>query len=124
MVATSERSVSALAFELQAGLAHLKSICGEDPELLADMIEGELSVGRFVSKVIALITEDEASCLGIKAYARKVADRKKRLEHRAARLRVLLTSVVVNLPSRRYSNELASVRVFDIEPSVIVDEEA
>lgn len=124
MIGTTERSVSALAFELQAGLAHLKSICGEDPELLADMIEGELSVDRFVSKVIALIAEDEASCLGLKAYSKKVADRKKRLEHRAGRLRVLLASVVTNLPSRRYRNELASVRAFDIEPSVVIDVEA
>ena len=125
MPAQRERSAYVHALELRAGLAHLKSICGDDnQDLLSDMIEGELSVDRFISKVVALIAEDEANCLGIKAYAKKIVDRKKRLEHRAGRLRVLLASIVTNLPSRRYRNELASVRAFDIEPSVVIDVEA
>ena len=44
MNALTERDVHARMLELQAGLAHRQSICGDDPELLADMIEGELSV--------------------------------------------------------------------------------
>jgi hypothetical protein len=124
MYALSERDANVQALELQAGLAHLQSICGEDPELLADMIEGELSAEAFLSRLIAMITEDEASALGLKLYHKKISDRKRRLEEHAKRLRVLLASVVNNLPSRRFKNELASVRVFDIDPSVIVDEEA
>ena len=124
MNALSEKDAHAQALELQAGLAHLQSICGDDPELLADMIEGELSVESFLSKLIAMITEDEADALGLKLYRDKISNRKKRLEERARRLRVLLASLVACLPSRRFRNELASVRVFDIDPSVIVDEEA
>ena len=120
----SERAAHAQALGIQAGMAHLQAICGDDPELLADMIEGELSVDAFVSKMITLIAEDEGGALGLKLYSKKVGDRKRRLEERAKRLRVLLASVVANLPSRRFKNELASVRVFDIEPSVVVDEEA
>jgi hypothetical protein len=122
--ALTERNAHAQMLELQAGLAHLQSICGDDRELLADMIEGELSVESFLSKLVAMITEDEASALGLKLYRNKISDRKKRLEERAKRLRVLLASVVNNLASRRFKNDLASVRVFDIEPSVIIDEEA
>ena len=124
MNALSERAAHAQVLELQAGLAHLQSICGDDPELLADMIEGELSVESFLSKLIAMITEDEADALGLKLYRDKISNRKKRLEERARRLRVLLASLVNSLPSRRFRNELASVRVFDIDPSVIVEEEA
>ena len=105
-------------------MAHLQSICGDDPELLADMIEGELSVESILSKLIAMITEDEAGALGLKLYRDKISNRKKRLEERAGRLRVLMASLVNSLPSRRFRNELASVRVFDIDPSVIVEEEA
>ena len=122
---SNERSLTVCAIELQAGIAHLRSICGEDdPELLADMIDGELSVDSFVSKLVTMICEDESNCLGLKTYMRKVGDRKKRLENRANRLRVLLASVVANLPSRKFRNQLASVRAFDIEPSVVIDEEA
>ncbi len=125
MNASPERSAYAQALELQAGIAHLKSICGEDDqELLSDMIEGELSLDRFVSKLVTLIVEDEASVSGLKAYSKRVVDRRKRLESRASRLRVLLASVVHGLPSRKFRNELASVRSFDIEPSVVIDEEA
>ena len=120
-----ERSAYAQAVELQAGIAHLKSICGDDdPELLADMIEGELSVESFVTKLVTLIAEDEASCIGLKTYLKKVGERRKRLENRAARLRVVLASVVNALPSRKFRNSLASVRAFDIEPNVVIDEEA
>jgi Siphovirus Gp157 len=124
MNALNERHVHAHVLDLQAGVAHLQSICGDDPDLLADMIEGELSVEALLSKLVAMITEDEASALGLKLYRDKVSNRKKRLDERARRLRVLLASVVNNLPSRRFRNELASVRVFDIEPAVIVVEEA
>ena len=98
MNALTERGAHAQALELQVGLAHLKSICGDDPELLADMIEGELSVETVLSKLIAMITEDEADALGLKLYRDKISNRKKRLEERARRLRVLLASVVNKLP--------------------------
>ena len=124
MNARSEKDARVQVLELQAGLAHLQSICGDDPDLLADMIEGELSVESFLSKLIAMIAEDEAGALGLKLYRDKISNRKKRLEERARRLRVLLASLVASLPSRRFKNELASVRVFDIDPSVIVEEEA
>ena len=88
------------------------------------MIEGELSVESFVTKLVTLIAEDEASCIGLKTYLKKVGERRKRLEYRAARLRVVLASVVSALPSRKFRNNLASVRAFDIEPKVIIDEEA
>src|SRR5262245_33845385 len=119
MNSLSERAACAQALELQAGLAHLQVICGDDCELLADMIEGELSVEAFLSTLIAMITEDEASALGLKLYRDKVSNRKKRLEERARRLRVLLASVVNNLPSRRFMTDLPSVRVFDIDPTFL-----
>ena len=88
------------------------------------MIDGELSVDGFISKLVTMIVEDESHCLGLKSYLKRVGDRRRRLENRANRLRVLLASVVANLPSRKFRNELASVRAFDIEPSVVIDEEA
>lgn len=124
MALTIERIAQADALQLQANLAHLKSICGDDPDLLADMIEGELDIDRFVSKLVTLIAEGEADVDGLKLYSRKVADRKKRLEARNYRLRVLLASVVINLPDRKFKNPLAAVRAFSIEPQIVIDEEA
>ena len=121
----NERAAIRDAGNLQADLAHLRSICGDDDaELLGDMIEAETSVEAFIGKMIELIGADEADSEGIKAYQQKLAGRKKRLEQRVTRLRVLLASVVTQLPGRRFRHALASVSAFDIDPKVILTDES
>jgi hypothetical protein len=113
------------AIEVQAHVAHLKQMCGEeDQELLVDMIEGETDVDGLVGKLIEMIQLDEADCDGLKTYQRKLADRKKRLEERATRLRTLLASVVTELPDRAYRHSLAHVRAFDVDPRIVVTDES
>jgi hypothetical protein len=108
-----------------AQISHLREICGgDDEELLADMIEGESDLDRFIGKMIEIIQIDQAAGEALKGYQKKLADRKKRLEDRAARLRTLLASVITELPGRAYRHPLAHVRAFDVDPRVIVTDES
>lgn len=121
----NEQGLSCDSRGLEAELAHLRTICGEDDlDLFNDMIEGETSLPAFVGKMIGLIGADESDSEGIKAYLQKLAARKKRLDQRAARLRVLLASVVTQLPGRKFRHALASVSAFDVDPKVIVIDES
>lgn len=110
---------------IQAYISNLRSICGEDDaDLLNDMIEGSTHLDQFVGKVVQIIQTDEAFADGLKAYQRAIGDRRKRLEERAKRLRVLLASVVNELPGRSYQHALAHLRAFDVDPKVIVTDES
>jgi len=121
----NEQLATKVSADLTADLAHLRSICGEDDaELLCDMIEAETSLDGFIGKMIELIGADEADSEGIKAYQQKLAARKKRLDQRASRLRVLLASVVTQLPGRKFRHALASVSAFDVDPKVILTDES
>ena len=121
----NERAAIRDAVDLQADLAHLRSICGDDDtELLCDMIEAETSVEAFIGTVIELIGADEADSDGIKTYQQKLAGRKKRLDQRATRLRVLLALVVTQLPGRKFRHALANVSAFDVDPKVILTDES
>jgi hypothetical protein len=122
---SQERKAIRDSSNLAAELLHLRSICGEDDsELLTDMIDGETSLESFVGKMIELIGADEADSDGIKAYQQKLAARKRRLDQRAARLRVLLASVVTQLPGRKFRHALASVSAFDVDPKVLLLDES
>jgi len=110
---------------IQAQIANLRSICGDDDiELLNDMIEGTTQLDQFVGKVLEIIQTDESFSDGLKAYQKTIVDRRRRLEERAKRLRVLLASVVTELPGRSYQHPLAHLRAFDVDPKVIVTEES
>lgn len=120
-----ESDMSSRSSNLQSDIAHLKLLCGEDDfDLLADMIEGETDVDRFIGKMVEIIQVDEADCEGLKIYQRKLADRKRRLEERAKRLRTLLAGVVTELPGRVYRHTLAHIRAFDVDPRIIVTDES
>lgn len=110
---------------LNSQVANLRSICGDDDvDLLTDMIEGTTQLDQFVGKVVEIIQTDEAFSEGLKVYQKTIVDRRRRLDERAKRLRVLLASVVTELPGRSYQHALAHLRAFDVDPKVIVTDES
>lgn len=110
--------------KLLSEIQHLKQICGDDPELVADMVEGETDVDYFVGRVVQMIGEDEMMIAGIGEYQKTIAERKKRLQNRAGRLRTLLAAVVTELPDRKFTHPVATVSVSDIDPKPIIDDES
>lgn len=122
---TSERYITNDLSAIVSSIEHLRMICSdEDNDLLADMIEGELDVEGFVGKTLEFILADEAAVEGIKAHAKRITERRRRLESRIERLRTLLASVVTALPGRKFRHPLASVSAFDVDPRVIVQDES
>lgn len=59
----------------------------DDPDTLADTIEGETNLHEAIAKVMAGIGEDEILCAGIKIAAEALATRKARIEARIDRRR-------------------------------------
>lgn len=113
------------ANRIKTQVSFLRQICGDDDEdLVKDMIEAETDLESLIGKMIEIIQSDQADCEGLKNYQRKLADRKKRMEDRTARLRTLLASVITELPGRVYRHPLAHVRAFDVDPRVIVADES
>lgn len=122
---TSERYITNDRAVIVSSIEHLRMICSdEDNDLLADMIEGELDVEGFVGKTLEFILADEAAVEGIKAHAKRITERRRRLESRIERLRTLLASVVTALPGRKFRHPLASISAFDVDPRVIVQDES
>lgn len=62
----------------------LELICGGDEQLFSDMMEGETSIDRIVLRIHEQIARDEEMLAGIKERQAAIADRKKRIETRAA----------------------------------------
>lgn len=60
-----------------------------DHETLMDTIEGEVDTVEQIAAVIRQARHDEALAEGLKALIQQMQDRKKRLDHRAERLRTI-----------------------------------
>lgn len=62
----------------------LDELCGGDERLFHDMMLGETSIDRIVLRIHEQIARDEEMLAGIKERQAAIADRKKRIETRAA----------------------------------------
>lgn len=119
------RRIEAQAAEYSAVVAQIRELCGEgDETLLLNMIEGESNLEGLVGGIVGQIAEDESHCEAVTALLRKLSDRRKRLETRAQRLRIVLAQMVDELPDRVYRHPLAHLRAFDVDPKVIVLDES
>lgn len=124
MNAQTERAAFRSARDIEAAVEHLKDICGDDEQLLADMIEGEIALEDYVDAVSRLIAEDETTCAALAERSDQITTRKTRLNNRAKRLRTLLATVLDNAGSKTVTTPEATVTVTRLKPNIIIDEEA
>lgn len=109
----------------RAHISHLRMICGDDdPDLRRNVIEGETGLDALIEQALKIVLEDEAAIQGIRDYQKRVTERRRRLETRAAKLRTLLATVVTELPERKYRHPLALISAFDVDPHVIIQDES
>lgn len=123
-----ERRVKIKAKALKEGFAKLRELCSDgDAELFADMIEGEMDLEGFVTRMCEQINEDKGFAVAIGDDIDAKHKRKKRLENRADRYRVLLASVLdealVLEPKKTFSVPLFTVTVAKLKPGVIIRDE-
>ena len=95
-----------------------------DDVLRADMIEGCTSVHDFLSKVVRLIGETEATAEGTAHYQKEVGERKARLERRAEAYRVLAYRIMNDAKLRKVELPEATLSVRATGPKVIITDEA
>lgn len=83
----------------------------DDPELLADMLEGETDIMKVVRSLVMQHSEDMMLVNGIKARLTELGVRKGRLEHRMERVRETMTQLLSLLPDGQKVLRLAEATV-------------
>lgn len=102
----------------------LAALGQEDPDLLADMIEGETNLHEALAYLTAKINEDRAQVAGIEMYEGKIASRKKRLKTRIENCRALLALGMEVAGLKRIDTPAASVSLTAAQPKLIVTDES
>ena len=96
--------------QLRREAEQLDQLCGGDDQLFADMMEGETDVHRIVARIHEQYMRDEEMALGIKERQAALAERRKRIETRAANGKAMIGKVLriarlpnIELPEATYS---------------------
>lgn len=108
--------LQALAREAEA----LDELCGGDEQLFHDMLLGETSIDRIVSRIHEQIARDDEMLTGIAERQKALAERKKRIEGRRDGAKALIGKVlrIARLPKLELPEVTYSVR--DGKPSLEV----
>ena len=105
-------------------LANIKDIVADDPEALHDAIEGETglieAIGEAVTRVLHLETLDEA----IAARAKRLSDRRSRLQAQAERLRTAIVVAMGDVDLKKIELPEATISRKAVPPKAIVTDEA
>ena len=117
--------LSALAREAEA----LDEICGGDEQLFHDMLLGETSIDRIVSRIHEQVARDDEMLVGIAERQRVLAERKKRIEARRDGAKALIGKVLriarlpkLELPEVTYSVRDGKPSLDVIDPAAVPDE--
>lgn len=120
----TERNLGKGLSAIKQAIANLKDMCGDDDELLADMIEGEVDLETFAQKCAEAIVVDAAFANSLKEVIGNTQARKKRLELRAERIRTILAMALSEAETKTINLPAFTITKRDLKPSVIIKEEA
>jgi len=105
-------------------LANIKDIVADDPEALHDAIEGETglieAIGEAVTRIIEIKALDEA--LG--ARAKRISERRARLDAQAERLRTAIVVAMGDVDIKKIELPEATISRKAVPPKCIVTDEA
>lgn len=121
--AATERSLQYMAEALKRGIESLRDLCGDDDELLADMVEGELDLDSFADKCLEMEAEDAMRAEALKAQIDKLETRKKRFIDRGARIRSTLAYVMSQAETRKLERPAGTISLRDLPPDIIIASE-
>jgi hypothetical protein len=83
-------------------LSQLRDLCADDPQLLADSIEGETDLPGLIDAVVNSISEKDVIIHGTAEALRKLRDRKARAEKHKERLETLLAVTLENMGVKKH----------------------
>jgi hypothetical protein len=104
--------------------AQLREIAGDDEQLLADTIEGEIDLRGLICMAAGQNVIDAASVNGIAELIDKLRDRKDRIERRIAMRRVAILTAMQSGEIRTLDTPAGTVTRKAVPPSVLILEEA
>lgn len=104
----------------------LDELCGNDEQLFHDMLLGETNIDRLVLRIHEQIARDEEMLVGIKERQNAIAERKRRIEARAANGKQLIGKALrvarlakLELPEVTYSVRDGKPTLKVVEPKAV-----
>ncbi len=119
-----EKSIKWAAHDLQEKIQDLKDLVGDDdPELLADTLEGETTFFDVVDSALEIIQNDQAIIEGLKALIDKFDTRKRRKMERVKRIRAFLEMFIDGAGLAKVERAGATLSIADLPILPIVEDE-
>lgn len=103
---------------------HITTIAADDPELVADMIEGETGINEAIEAALAQIAADEAHIDGISAFQSRLGARKERLRRRTELMRAAVKSAMEAADMKRKELPIGTITRAALPRQVIVTDES
>ncbi|MDR9781633.1 siphovirus Gp157 family protein [Rhizobium redzepovicii] len=96
----------------------------DDQELVADTIEGETTLIEAIQAALAEIDECEIHIIGLKAKEAEFAERRRRLEERAGRVKATIEQAMITTEQESLRLPTATLTLAKRAPGLIVTNEA
>ena len=102
----------------------LKASSDGDPELLADMIEGETSLFEMIEKILLSLDDDAVLLEGLRLRIAGLSERESRISKRVDSKRAMILQALQIAELSKKEFPLATLSVGKVQPSLIIDSEA
>lgn len=122
-----ESDVRTLTREAEAAqrlAEQIATMTKDDPEFLADAIEGETSLFESIDRVVLSIKEDDALVHSIACLIDDLRNRKDRIKSRAAFKRAMVGSALEIAGIKKREGPAATVSLKVVPPAVIITDES
>lgn len=102
----------------------IKTIAGDDEDVLRDSIEGETSIHELLEKVVEQVVNDVAMVESIGAVCKKLKERQDRIEKRISWFRTAAASAMEVAGIKKKETPFGTVSLKNVPPSVVITDEA
>lgn len=109
---------------LKVAVANIVDLCEDDDQLLADMLEGSTGIFEFTESAASHILDDETLSKAISERIKDLQSRKKRIDERAQRFRVILAQLLDQAEQKTVVCPSGTVSSKPVKPSPIITSEA
>lgn len=110
--------------DLKAAIDRLREMCGDDDELLADMVEGETDLDQFLERLVLEILQSKMSAKGTAAIISDMQLRKKRFETRADSLTGMIYTLLNRCNIRSIETPSATLSIKTTAKQLVITEES
>lgn len=116
-------AVAKVGNELNDALRLREALQGEDPQLVADMIEGSTNLHEALCVVVEMIGEEEMMLAGIDSKLEELNARHGRIKTTVSRYRDIIASAMDRAGIKTIKSPTATITLRSLAPKVIVTDE-